>query len=92
MTIPLIRQAITELGTVLTEQENKASDLWSWLPSYRAASRAHGDRASDFRPSVIGVMIEAAAYISHGLQPTQEQLKDPSGPYGCPCGKCSESN
>lgn len=56
MTIPLIRQAITELGTVLTEQENKASDLWSWLPSYRAASRAHGDRASDFRPSVIGVV------------------------------------
>lgn len=80
-----VRQAIIALGHELSEQDNKAYDLWTWLPSYKAAQAAHGDYASEYRPSVADVLVEAAMFISHGLNPTAEQIEEAGDYYRCPC-------
>lgn len=92
MTAKTTRQAIIDLGSELADQENKSFDLWTWLPSYKAAQRAHGDYASEKRPSVADVMVEATLFISHGLTPTSEQIEAAGDLYKCPCGECAESN
>lgn len=81
------RQAIIELGHELEQQENKAYDLWTWLPSYKAAKAGHGDYACEHRPSVSDVLAEAALFISHGLNPTAEQVAEAGEFYSCPCGE-----
>lgn len=92
MTAKKARQAIIDLGHELAEQENKSFDLWTWLPSYRAAQRAHGDYASEHRPAVTDVMLEATTFISHGLNPTPVQTEEAGNLYKCPCGECAESH
>jgi len=82
-----LRQAFITFGAELSEQDNKAYDLWTWLPSYKAAQAAHGDYASEFRPSVKDVLTEATLFISHGLNPTPEQIKESGDFYHCPCGE-----
>lgn len=62
---------IISLGHELSEQQNKAFDLWTRLPSYKAAQEAHGDYASEHTPSVADVLTEATIFISHGLNPTK---------------------
>lgn len=86
------RRAFIEFANELAKQENRASDLWTWLPSYKAAVRAHGDYAGEHRPSVADVMAEAAMYISHGLNPTLEQINEAGDFYKCPCGECGEGD
>lgn len=81
------RSIIISLGHELSEQQNKAFDLWTWLPSYKAARAAHGDLASEYTPSVADVLAEAAIFISHGLNPNEEQLTEAGGFYKCPCGE-----
>jgi len=44
------RSMIISLGHELSEQDNKAFDLWTWLPSHKAAQAAHGDYASEHTP------------------------------------------
>lgn len=78
---------IISLGHELSEQQNKAFDLWTWLPSYKAAQAAHGDYASNFTPSVSDVLTEATMFISHGLSPTEEQRAAAGDFYKCPCGE-----
>lgn len=81
-----LRAEIISLGHELSEQSNAAFNLWTWLPSYKAAQAAHGDYAGNFTPSVQDVLTEAAIFIGHGLQPTPEQLAgEPL--YSCPCGE-----
>lgn len=79
--------AIIRLGAELSNQRDRAFDLWTYLPSYRAAVAAHGDYASEFMPSVADVLREASMYICHKLNPTEEQLKDAGEYYRCPCGE-----
>lgn len=52
------------LAHKLEDEENAASDLWTWLPSYEVANHFHGDYASDVRPGVCDVMIEASIYLA----------------------------
>lgn len=78
---------IISLGHELSEQQNKAFDLWTWLPSYKAAQAAHGDYASEYTPSVSDVLTEAAIYMAHGMNPTDEQRAEAGDFYKCPCGE-----
>lgn len=80
------RQIIIRLGHELAEQDGAAHDLWTWLPSYRAAQAAHGDHAGNHRPSAADVMKEAAAYLGHQMAPTPEQIRGEEL-YQCPCGE-----
>lgn len=84
------RQAIIDLGVELAEQEDRSYDLWTRLPSYKAAQQAHGDFATEHRPSVTDVMFEATLFIAHGLQPTPEQIEAAGEHYRCPCGEDHE--
>jgi hypothetical protein len=52
------------LGEQLSEEENAAFDLWTWLPSHREATKYHGDYSIEHRPSTADVMREAASYLS----------------------------
>lgn len=78
---------IISLGHELSEQQNKAFDLWTWLPSYKAAQAEHGDYASEYTPSVADVLTEAAIYMAHGMNPTAEQRTEAGDFYKCPCGE-----
>lgn len=82
-----VRGWIISLAHELSEENNAAFDLWTWLPSYREALKHHGDYASEFTPSPTDVMREATMYISHDSCPTEEQRKEAQGYYDCPCGE-----
>ena len=81
------RSLIISLGRELSEQDNKAFVLWTWLPSHKAAQAAHGDYASEHTPPVCDVLTEAAMFISHGMNPTKEQIDAAGDFYRCPCGE-----
>lgn len=81
------RSLIISLGHELSEQDNKAFDLWTWLPSHKAAQAAHGDYASEHTPPVCDVLTEAVMFISHGMNPTKEQIDAAGDFYRCPCGE-----
>lgn len=86
------RQMIISLGHELSEQNDKAFSLWTWLPSHKAAQAAHGDYADNFTPPVSDVLIEAAMFIAHGLNPTPGQIADAGDYYKCPCGEDHETH
>ena len=52
-----------ELGEYLKNTEDRASDLWTHLPSYKVAQKFHGEYASEFRPSPEHIMAEACEFI-----------------------------
>jgi hypothetical protein len=80
------RTAIIQLGSQLAAERDAAFDLWTWLPSYKAAQAGHGDYASEHQPQLRDLLIEATLFIGHGLKPTEEQLHDLEH-YHCPCGE-----
>lgn len=59
-----LRSELIRLGASLAEDQNRAHDLWTWLPSYTVAQRHHGDYASEFQPEIADIMTEAALYIA----------------------------
>jgi len=78
-------EAIIKLGAQLDEERNAASDLWTWLPSYKVAERYHGDYATEFMPSVSDVMREAAAWFAARQYPATDRER---GMFEtCPCGE-----
>lgn len=85
-----LKESLIALGEELANEKNKAFELWSWLPSYKAAEAAHGDYAGNHMPSVADILQEAAIFISHGLAPTAEQVAEAGDFYQCPCGEPHE--
>lgn len=85
-----LRSEIQRLAHQFDEEDNAAGDLWSWLPSHAAAEKAHGDYASNHRPSIASVMREAAMVIaeSRGYPPSDA---DRAEWFRCPCGEEHES-
>lgn len=79
-----LRKQFIELGYELARDQDAASDLWSWLPSHKAAESAYGDYASEHMPPLSDVMREAAIFLSHGMLPTDEQARQENEFYGCP--------
>lgn len=91
MKLDLIR-----LGEQLSEENNAAHDLWTWLPSHAVAKKHHGDYAAEHCPSNRDVMIEAALYLAH-LRHNDKALSVNEKEWftRCPCDKdhdCSESS
>lgn len=88
MTSP--RYAIQQLARQFEAEDNAASDLWSWLPSHKAAEKAHGDYASEHQPALADLMKEAAMYFSHlkGYEHTKAEIEEW---FGCPCGECEHA-
>ena len=82
-----LRYNIQQLAREFEEEVNKASDLWSWLPSHKAAKACHGDYYFNVMPSIAGIMAEASIYFSFlkGYDKTAEQKK---GWFECPCQEC----
>jgi hypothetical protein len=85
----VIQKAI-DLGKELEKQQEKALQLWTWLPSYEAAKKYHDDYSDVHMPSVADILTEASIFISHKLTPTEEQKKEVGEWYECPCGEFHE--
>lgn len=83
------KHQIIKLAKEFENELNAGFDLWTWLPSYRAARQAHGDSCIDMMPKISDIIKEAAEFISHKLNPSPEQLANYL--YCCPCGECEES-
>lgn len=88
-----LRDEIGRLAHTMDEEDNAASDLWTWLPSYREAEKHHGDYWQEQKPSNADIMNEAAMYLM-GLKPTPEQIaqaaadaSEPGQWFACPCGE-----
>jgi hypothetical protein len=86
-----LRQEIISLGLELSEQDNRAFNLWTHLPSYNAAQAEHGDYASNFTPSVSDIMFEATLFIARQKQEIRGEVTDlvPEEEqwFSCPCGE-----
>jgi len=85
---------IIELAHSLEKERDRAFDLWTWLPSHQEAVKHHGDYYCEQTPSTHDILIEAAIYIGHlkallnnNIVLTEEQIKDASEFYECPCGE-----
>lgn len=67
-----------------TRNQDSAFDLWTWLPSYRGAEKAHGDYGSSHQPSVAQILQEACNVFASQQYPDSN---DPP-PEVCPCQEC----
>lgn len=76
------------LGKMLSEANDAAGDLWSWLPSHKVAEKHHGDYAMEFCPAIQDVMREAAMYLGH-LKYVEQPLSAEEQEWfnRCPCGE-----
>jgi hypothetical protein len=85
-----LRYDIQRFAAELDAQDNAAFDLWSWLPSHKAAKKAHGDYADEHTPSAADIMREAAVVLAAhaGYPPSKEVVEEW---YGCPCGECEHA-
>lgn len=81
------KEVVTLLARMLNDERNAASDLWTWLPSYGAACRCHGDHAGNFMPDTADIMKEAAKYFSH-FKGGEHSQAEKSEWFSCPCGEC----
>lgn len=83
-----LRGDIQKLARELGEEHDAASDLWTWLPSHKAAKACHGDYAIEFRPSIADVMREAAMYLAF-LNRYDKSEDQKGGWFECPCQECA---
>lgn len=68
----------------LEEESNASNDLWTWLPSYQAAKKGHGDRALNVRPDNARISLEATSVLIlliSGIEMPEEFFR-------CPCEDC----
>jgi hypothetical protein len=73
----------------LEERQDRAFDLWSWLPSCKAAQGCLGDYHDELMPEMATIMGEACCYIGDlkAGRPLENEI------YGCPCqGNCLKVN
>jgi hypothetical protein len=86
-----MKEDLITWARTLEQESDAAVDLWSWLPSYKAAQACHGDYAYDHRPSIADIMREAAMYLAHlkGYDKSDDQKE---GWFECPCGECERPN
>lgn len=90
-----LRDEIRILAHRMDEEDDAASDLWSWLPSHDEAKKHHGDYWQSVRPDCATVMREAAKFLaalSHGVTPEMRESiiaaeNGRSDWFGCPCGE-----
>lgn len=80
---------IIQFAHTLERRRDRAYDLWTWLPSCKAAQECLGDYYSEIMPDMEYVMEEACSYISDlkAGRPLGSDI------YGCPCqGDCPKAS
>lgn len=83
-----LAQELIRFGEQLAAENTAASDLWSWLPSHKIATKHHGDHAGEHCPSVRDVMTEAAMYLAVLQDPPREYTPEEQEWFTrCPCGE-----
>jgi hypothetical protein len=88
-----LAQELIKLGQQLSEEEDAAMDLWSWLPSHKVAAKHHGDYASTFCPCKRNVMVEAAMYLAHLTHPDEPLTAEEKDWFErCPCEEDHEES
>lgn len=92
MTLRKVMNEIASLGQEISNVQNAAFDIWTWLPSCAVARQHHGDYYAEFAPSLHDLLTEANLYIQHLRNPetplTEEQkywFED------CSCGEPHET-
>lgn len=76
----------------LEKSRDAASDLWTWLPSYRKAKKCLGDYVCNVRPNTADIMREACDFIADACNPDSERLGS-HYLYECPCyGDCPKAD
>jgi hypothetical protein len=85
-----LKHEICKFAREIEAQDNAAFDLWTWMPSYKAAQKAHGDYASEHQPSHADLMKETAMFLSElrGHEHTDAECEEW---FGCPCGECEHA-
>ena len=80
-----LKYSLMRLAKELEAEGAVTHDLWTWLPSHDAAKKAHGDYASEFLPSTVDVLREAATVLSQvrGYALSDEDKER----FACPCGE-----
>lgn len=58
-----LRSALLDFARQAESESEAAHDLWTWLPSYRVATAAHGEYAINHRPSLVEILREATAVL-----------------------------
>ena len=86
-----LKDPFIQLGEQLATEKNKAFDLWSWLPSAKAAEQSHGEYFSEFTPSVGDILTEAAMFIQAECAPSAKALAE-EPLYRCPCDECQHGD
>jgi hypothetical protein len=80
------RQDLINFARQLSDEDDAAFMLWTWLPSHKVAEKHHGDYASEFRPSNLDVMKEAAMYLGHLKHPDVPLTEEEKDWFEtCPC-------
>lgn len=88
----LANQIIAFAGD-LQRNSDAASDLWTWLPSYKKAQACLGDYAFNVKPPEADIMYEACEYIRRLKDSLRKggEFTEPDGE--CPCqGECPKFN
>ena len=69
-----LKHLIQSLGRTLDEEDNRAFNLWTWLPSYRHANMAFGDYGDVYQPPLADMLQEASYVFStlkgYGVKPS----------------------
>ena len=76
---------LIRFANLLEERQDRAYDLWSWLPSCKAAQECLGDYFIQVKPEMASIMEEACYYIGDlkAGRPLDNEI------YKCPCqGDC----
>jgi len=83
-----LAQELIRFGGQLAAENAAAHDLWTWLPSHKAAQKHHGDYAAEHCPSNRNVMFEAALYLAVlQANPREYTAEEQEWFTRCPCGE-----
>jgi hypothetical protein len=83
-----LAEELIRFGQQLAEQNNAASDLWTWLPSHTTAKKHHGDHAYAHCPSNRDVMLEASLYLASMRRADKTMTVEEKEWFTrCPCGE-----
>lgn len=83
-----LRDDIMRLAHEMECESNAAFDLWTWLPSHKAAKACHGDYASEHQPDPANVMKEAAMCMALFAGYSSRSAAESKEWFSCPCGEC----
>lgn len=84
--ITQVKSNIAKLAKAFEAEYEAAYSLWTWLPSYKEASKHHGHHATNFIPSIDEIMTEASMVLAvqqHGGDVHSEEERNFW--FTCPC-------